>query len=94
MMKLGDVSLAAGLLSGKGAIGKLVDKAGFGLGLVPGLMAQQRKKKRDAAGREVDMTPAEAAATGMKKGGKVKASFASKRADGCCVKGKTKGKMV
>lgn len=29
---------------------------------------------------------------GMKKGGKV--SSASKRADGCCVKGKTKGKML
>ena len=29
---------------------------------------------------------------GMKKGGMV--SSASKRADGCCVKGKTKGKMV
>lgn len=28
----------------------------------------------------------------MKKGGKV--SSASKRADGCCVKGKTKGKML
>jgi hypothetical protein len=28
----------------------------------------------------------------MKKGGKV--SSASKRADGCCVKGKTKGKLV
>jgi len=31
---------------------------------------------------------------GMKKGGKVKASSASKRADGCCVKGKTKGKYL
>lgn len=30
--------------------------------------------------------------TGMKKGGSV--SSASKRADGCCVKGKTRGKMV
>ena len=30
--------------------------------------------------------------TGMKKGGKV--SSASKRADGCCVKGKTKGKYL
>jgi hypothetical protein len=30
--------------------------------------------------------------TEMKKGGKV--SSASKRADGCCVKGKTKGRMV
>ena len=32
------------------------------------------------------------AATGMKKGGKV--SSASKRADGCAIKGKTKGRMV
>jgi len=31
--------------------------------------------------------------TGMKKGGSVKSS-ASKRADGCAVKGKTKGRMV
>ena len=30
---------------------------------------------------------------GMKKGGKVKASSASKRADGCAIRGKTKGKM-
>ena len=30
--------------------------------------------------------------TGMKKGGKV--SSASKRADGCAVKGKTRGRMV
>ena len=40
-------------------------------------------------------------AEGKKKGGKVKAykaggkvSSASKRADGCCVKGKTKGRMI
>ena len=31
---------------------------------------------------------------GLKKGGKVKASSASKRADGCCKKGKTKGRMI
>jgi hypothetical protein len=44
-----------------------------------------------AAGRK---TKAQAQAeAGMKKGGKVK-SNASKRADGCCVKGKTRGKMV
>ena len=30
----------------------------------------------------------------MKKGGKVKASSASKRADGCATKGKTKGRMI
>ena len=38
-------------------------------------------------------------AKGMKKGGSVKSSkpkvsSASKRADGCCVKGKTRGKMM
>jgi hypothetical protein len=32
------------------------------------------------------------AGEGMKKGGKV--SSASSRGDGCCVKGKTKGRMV
>jgi hypothetical protein len=31
--------------------------------------------------------------TGMKKGGKVKASSASKRADGCAMRGKTKGRI-
>ena len=31
---------------------------------------------------------------GMKKGGRVKVSSASKRADGCATKGKTRGKMV
>jgi hypothetical protein len=30
----------------------------------------------------------------MKKGGKVKGSAASKRADGCATKGKTKGRFV
>jgi hypothetical protein len=30
----------------------------------------------------------------FKKGGSVKASSASKRADGCAIKGKTRGKMV
>ena len=37
------------------------------------------------------VTPAATPAVGMKKGGK---ASASKRADGCCVKGKTKGRMV
>ena len=31
---------------------------------------------------------------GMKKGGSVKVSSASKRADGCATKGKTKGRMI
>ena len=31
---------------------------------------------------------------GLKKGGKVKVSSASKRADGCATKGKTKGRII
>jgi hypothetical protein len=31
---------------------------------------------------------------GMKKGGRVKMSSASKRADGCAIRGKTRGKTV
>jgi hypothetical protein len=46
-----------------------------------------------AAGRKTkEQAQMEAQGTGMKKGGKV--SSASKRADGCAIKGKTKGKMV
>jgi len=46
-----------------------------------------------AAGRKTkEQAQMEAQGTGMKKGGKV--SSASKRADGCAIKGKTKGRMV
>ncbi len=46
-----------------------------------------------AAGRKTkQQAQMEAQGTGMKKGGKV--SSASKRADGCAIRGKTKGKMV
>ena len=45
-----------------------------------------------AAGRKTKQQAQ--AEVGMKKGGKVKVSSASKRADGCAIKGKTKGKMV
>jgi hypothetical protein len=40
--------------------------------------------------KEAKMPKSYADAGGMKKGGKVKASSASKRADGCCVRGKTR----
>jgi hypothetical protein len=51
-------------------------------------------KKQLAAMQAAQGVPAAAPpmAPRMKAGGKV--SSASKRADGCCVKGKTKGKMV
>jgi len=41
-----------------------------------------------------DQTYTQLGNTGMKKGGKVKMSSASKRADGCATKGKTRGRMV
>lgn len=51
-------------------------------GLGPEYLEEQKKKEAAMKG----YTPS------MKAGGKV--SSASKRADGCCVKGKTKGRMV
>jgi hypothetical protein len=47
----------------------------------------------DAARKGMEEGRMDEMGTAYKKGGKVKSS-ASKRADGCCVKGKTKGRMV
>lgn len=57
-------------------------------------MSEEEKKKRAAqqAGSEKIGQPLPYKASGMKKGGKV--SSASKRADGCAQRGKTRGKMV
>jgi|Laugrespbdmm15dd_1035085.scaffolds.fasta_scaffold136869_1 hypothetical protein len=85
-LELGDVSPLAGMMTGKGLTGKLI-RSGFG-GMIPQAIAkdaysdeEEEKRKRQAAG-----------ISSMKKGGKV--SSASKRADGCAIKGKTRGKMV
>lgn len=87
-----------------GAFGK--ENRGFGLGIIPGLLykdkyqkdEEERQRRENEAAAAVET---EAAGAGMKKGGKVKkmakggkVSSASKRADGCAVKGKTRGKMV
>jgi hypothetical protein len=53
---------------------------------------QDMAKKMREAYENFQKSP-EADTIGMKKGGKVKSS-ASKRADGCAVKGKTRGKFV
>ena len=42
------------------------------------------------AAKDAQMPRSYADASGMKKGGKVKSSSASKRADGCCIRGKTR----
>lgn len=64
-----------------------------GMGLIGGAVAnkledREEEKRRRAA--EAGMVPAQggAAPMPMKKGGKV--SSASKRADGCCIRGKTR----
>lgn len=82
-------------------------EAGAGRGFVnPKTVAEMNDEKRSPAEREArqmmkDRAAAKAAdaaynraitSEGMAKGGKV--SSASKRADGCCTKGKTKGTIV
>jgi hypothetical protein len=92
-MKLGDVSPLAGMVTGEGAMGKLMGK-GFG-GILPAAIA--RRAQKDAA-EEARQAAIAASAQGqpMKKGGKTKgyAKGGVTRADGCITKGHTKGKMV
>jgi hypothetical protein len=66
-----------------------------GLGLVGGYAAnkledREERKRREAEAAAAGMVPAQggAAPMPMKKGGKV--SSASKRADGCAIRGKTR----
>jgi hypothetical protein len=78
-----------------GALGK--ENRGFGLGLIPGLLYKDRYKDKEEERQAQEQAVAEQAAAaqgGMKKGGKVKMSSASKRADGCAQRGKTKGRIV
>ena len=81
---------------------ELKDLANFGSfgAAVPG-MSRSLKKEADKYQNEEEKRRMEeqaaaeqAAAQGMKKGGKVKMSTASKRADGIAQRGKTKGRMV
>jgi hypothetical protein len=113
-MKLGDISPLAGVMTGKGAIGKLADKGM--LGIAPRMIANRAQEKDESKERAAMEQAKEAEAMqkqkmaakvprsrpqkmgmeggykGYAKGGKV--SSASKRADGCVIKGKTKGRMV
>jgi hypothetical protein len=93
---LGTLSPAYGIATGQGLIGQMADKGMLGLGarmIASNAQEKDEEKKRRAA--ESGMVPDQggAAPMPMKKGGSVKSS-ASKRADGCCTKGKTRGKMV
>ena len=70
------------LTPGMKGLGEVMSRPKVGLGTAMGAM---KNIGRAAAGLGKSVG-------GMKKGGKV--SSASKRADGCAVKGKTKGKIV
>ena len=91
---LGDISPLAGIITGKGMVGKLAGKGG--LGFLPKMIAndaqdsdaekvlaeeEERQKKASASTRALSPT------TKMKKGGVT-------RADGIAQRGKTKGRMV
>ena len=99
---LGSISPAYGAVTGRGVFGD-IHKA---LGPAAGLAFQIGKAKRDSddAKESNDKFYKEhgfSADGSFKKGGKVKkmakggsVSSASKRADGCATKGKTKGRFV
>jgi CO/xanthine dehydrogenase FAD-binding subunit len=92
-LKMEDVSPLAAMISGKGGMGKAM-RQGFG-GVAPMMIARSGYENEEEERQAQEQAAAEqAAAQGMKKGGKVKMSSASKRADGCATKGKTRGKMV
>jgi hypothetical protein len=81
---MGTLSPVYGMAKGEGLFGNAV-------GILPAIakdMRDDRKDKKDAAAAAEEKKPA----TAMKNGGSV--SSASKRADGICKKGKTRGKMV
>ena len=92
-LKMHDISPLAAMISGKGGMGKAM-RQGLG-GLAPMMIARSGYKDEEEERRAQEQAAAEqAAAQGMKKGGKVKMSSASKRADGIATKGKTKGRIV
>ena len=92
-LKMEDISPLAAMISGKGGMGKAM-RQGFG-GIAPMMIARSGYENEEEERRAQEQAAAEqAAAQGMKKGGKVKMSTASKRADGVAQRGKTKGRMV
>ena len=80
---------------------ELKDLVKYGpFGVLPRLAVKEHDKQKEEERLAQEQAAAEqaaaeqAAAQGMKKGGKVKMSSASKRADGIATKGKTRGRMV
>lgn len=89
---LGSLSPVYGAVTGRGLMGKGM-AAMEDIGIGGGVMTKMAQAARDKRRREMQ------GARPYKKGGKVKkmakgGSTASKRADGCATKGKTKGRFV
>ena len=81
---------------------ELKDLANYGSfgAAVPGMSRSLKKEtdkymdEEEKRRMEEQAAAEQAAAQGMKKGGRVKMSSASSRADGIAMKGKTKGRIV
>jgi hypothetical protein len=74
---------------------ELKDLANYKFGpAIPGTRSLKKDEEEEKRRMEEQAAAEQAAAQGMKKGGKVKMSTASKRADGIATKGKTKGRIV
>jgi hypothetical protein len=91
-IRLHDVSPLAAMATGKGAMGKLMAQ-GVG-GVIPAAIARDAIRQRAAEEAAKNAKAASVGSVGsvakpMKNGGS-----ASSRADGCAMRGKTKGKMV
>jgi hypothetical protein len=89
---MGTLSPVYGAATGEGAMGKMLnpEKAAE--------IAREEQMRREATAEQMNAERqnkiAAQYAGGMKKGGKVKVSSASKRADGIAQRGKTRGKMI
>lgn len=91
-MKLSDVSPLAAMVTGEGAMGKLISQ-GVG-GMIPAAIAKSAREDSEQEARlaraKALQKEAEAGRT-MKKGGKV---TAKRRGDGIAQRGLTKGRMI
>ena len=87
---MGTLSPVYGAISGEGAMGKLLnpDEAARIAREEQERIAAAEEQANDQSNRERQAQVRQQIAGGMKKGGKVKS--ASARADGCCIRGKTR----
>jgi len=76
----------------RGAEGPIMGPVNKALDLALGNPHESAKRGLEQGYAEMRAAKKTESTKGMKKGGKV--GSASKRADGCCTKGKTKGRMI